>query len=182
MPVRVRCVQKLEFKKLCHTYVGSVYHSNIKILDLSHNMISKIGSGFFRPAEVSLTHLHLAHNQLTVISTHFNGFFAWRNRGDLMISSFVLFQNTSKDVFGNMQHLHWLDLSYNLLNEMDYDSFRNSRRLQVHSTQHLSIRLLQSIFTTLNFPGSIFIAKSIARNSTRDFQAAVRATRRRTFA
>lgn len=30
-----------------------------------------------------------------------------------------------------MPQLHWLDLSYNLLKELEYDSFRNTRRIQV---------------------------------------------------
>lgn len=50
---------------LCR-HTGSVYHSNIKVLDLSHNVITSITANFFRPAEISLTHLYLAHNQLTV--------------------------------------------------------------------------------------------------------------------
>lgn len=45
---------------------GSMYHSNIKILDLSHNNISIIYPGYFRPAESSLTHLHLGYNALMV--------------------------------------------------------------------------------------------------------------------
>lgn len=45
---------------------GSVYHSNIKILDLSHNNVSHIGSGFFKPAELSLTQLYLGYNAITV--------------------------------------------------------------------------------------------------------------------
>jgi len=43
-----------------------MYHSNIKILDLSHNNISIIHPGYFRPAEISLTHLHLGYNSLMV--------------------------------------------------------------------------------------------------------------------
>lgn len=43
-----------------------MYHSNIKILDLSHNNISIIYPGYFRPAEISLTHLHLGYNSLMV--------------------------------------------------------------------------------------------------------------------
>lgn len=45
-----------------------MYHSNIKILDLSHNNISLIHPGYFRPAESSLTHLHLGYNSLMVIT------------------------------------------------------------------------------------------------------------------
>lgn len=45
---------------------GSLFHSNIKQLDLSHNNITNILGGFFRPAEISLTHLYLGNNYLTV--------------------------------------------------------------------------------------------------------------------
>lgn len=45
---------------------GSIYHSNIKVLDLSHNNVSRIDGGFFKPAELSLTQLYLAHNAITV--------------------------------------------------------------------------------------------------------------------
>lgn len=45
---------------------GSVYHSNIKILDLSHNNVSHINGGFFQPAELSLTQLYLGYNALVV--------------------------------------------------------------------------------------------------------------------
>lgn len=45
---------------------GSIYHSNIKILDLSYNNVSRIDGGFFKPAEMSLTQLFLDHNSITV--------------------------------------------------------------------------------------------------------------------
>lgn len=45
---------------------GSVYHSNIKVLDLSHNNVSHITGGFFKPAELSLTQLYLSHNAIMV--------------------------------------------------------------------------------------------------------------------
>ncbi|CAH1127122.1 unnamed protein product [Ceutorhynchus assimilis] len=80
------------------------YHSNIKVLDLSFNNISVIGKQFFRPAEISLTSLYLSHNQI---------------------------MNATKDVFGNMPHLQWLDLSWNQIYEMDFDMFRNTKKLQV---------------------------------------------------
>lgn len=88
---------------------GSVYHSNIKILDLSHNNISIIHPGYFRPAEISLTHLHLGYNSL---------------------------MNATRDVFGNMPHLHWLDISHNLIRELDFDAFKNTKKLQVLYLSH----------------------------------------------
>ncbi|XP_013100006.1 chaoptin isoform X1 [Stomoxys calcitrans] len=83
---------------------GSMYHSNIKILDLSHNNISIIYPGYFRPAESSLTHLHMGYNAL---------------------------MNVTRDVFGNMPHLQWLDISHNYIRELDFDAFKNTKELQL---------------------------------------------------
>jgi len=38
-----------------------------------------------------------------------------------------------------MPHLQWLDLSYNLITEMDYDSFKNTKKLQVIKIAHNSL-------------------------------------------
>ncbi|GLV45240.1 chaoptin [Carabus blaptoides fortunei] len=80
------------------------FHSNIKVLDLAYNNITHISRSFFRPAELSLTHLHLSNNGVL---------------------------NATWDVFGNMPHLQWLDLSGNKLSEISFDTFRNTRKLQV---------------------------------------------------
>lgn len=81
-----------------------LFHSNVKMLDLSHNNISTVARYFFQPVETSLTHLYMSWNNL---------------------------RNATRDVFGNMPHLHWLDLSVNELLEIDFDTFRNTRFLQV---------------------------------------------------
>lgn len=81
-----------------------VQHSHVKVLDMSHNNISYIGRGYLRPVESSLTHLHLAYNDLL---------------------------NVTRDIYGNLPQLQWLDLNHNELYEIDFDSFRNSRKLQV---------------------------------------------------
>lgn len=83
---------------------GTVYHSNIKILDLSHNNISRISTGFFKPAELSVTQLYLGHNSI---------------------------MNTTRDLFGNMPQLQWLDLSHNLISNIDFDTFKNTKNLQL---------------------------------------------------
>ncbi|XP_055716156.1 chaoptin [Phlebotomus papatasi] len=88
---------------------GSQYHSNIKVLDLSGNNITDINGGYFRPVEISLTHLYL-------------------NKNNLM--------NTTRSVLGNLQHLHWLDLSHNQIIDLDYDTFRNTRKLQYIDMSH----------------------------------------------
>ena len=71
---------------------------------MSHNNITYIGRGYLRPVESSMTHLYLSHNSLF---------------------------NATRDVYGNMQHLQWLDLTANKLSEIDFDTFRNSKKLQV---------------------------------------------------
>jgi Leucine-rich repeat (LRR) protein len=78
--------------------------SNVKVLDLSHNNVTRIGRNYLRPVERSLTHLHLSHNRLS---------------------------NATREVFGRMPHLQWLDICCNKLAELDYDAFRNTRTLQV---------------------------------------------------
>lgn len=108
---------------------GSLFHSNIKQLDLSHNNISNIMGGFFRPAEISLTHLYLGSNILTVSIFLLRYFF--KKYHHCVFSRFKLFQNISRDVFGSMPHLQWLDLSNNRLFEVDYDTFKHTRKLQV---------------------------------------------------
>ncbi|XP_018322079.2 chaoptin [Agrilus planipennis] len=78
-------------------------HSTIKVLDLSYNNITRVGMRFFHPVEMSLTYLHMSHNNL---------------------------RNCTKDIFGNMIHLQLLDLSYNNIYEVDYDTFKSSHNLQ----------------------------------------------------
>ncbi|KAJ8950482.1 hypothetical protein NQ314_007869 [Rhamnusium bicolor] len=84
-------------------------HSNIKILDLSYNNISSISKQFFRPVELSIIHLYLAHNGIL---------------------------NATRDVFGSLRHLQWLDISHNGMYEMDFDMFRNTKKLQVLQASH----------------------------------------------
>lgn len=43
----------------------------------------------------------------------------------------VYFQNVTRDVFGNMPHLQWLDISHNYIRELDFDAFKNTKDLQV---------------------------------------------------
>lgn len=98
-------------------------HSNIKSLDLSHNNISHVSGSFFRPAELSLTDLRLAHNRL---------------------------RNATWDVFGSMPHLQWLDLADNVLRDIAWDAFRGTRRLQVLLLQGNRLRELHAdTFRTL---------------------------------
>ncbi|XP_045480876.1 chaoptin [Harmonia axyridis] len=79
-------------------------HTNVKVLDLSFNNISSISRAFFKPAELSLTHLYISSNKIL---------------------------NVSMEVFGNMPHLQLLDISDNMIYELDFDTFRNTKRLQI---------------------------------------------------
>ncbi|KRT80569.1 hypothetical protein AMK59_7610 [Oryctes borbonicus] len=87
-------------------------HSNIKVLDISHNNITSISKQYFQPAVLSLTHLYLSHNKIA---------------------------NATKDVFGNIPHLQVLDVSHNQLVEIDFDTFRNTKNLQVLYISHNNI-------------------------------------------
>lgn len=87
----------------CIELIGT--HSNIKILDLSHNNITKISKQYFKPAFMSLTHLYLNYNNIL---------------------------NATRDMFGNLPHLQWLDLSHNQIGEIDYNTFRDAKQLQVN--------------------------------------------------
>lgn len=86
-------------------YLSPVIHSNIKILDVSYNNITHISRGYFRPVELSLTHLYLSNNKI---------------------------QNITRDVFNNIPHLQSLDLSDNIIQSVDYDAFKNTKSIQVN--------------------------------------------------
>ncbi|KAJ6640078.1 Chaoptin, partial [Pseudolycoriella hygida] len=102
---------------------GSIYHSYIKVLDLSHNNVTKIYPGFFKPAEISLTHLYLGFNSL---------------------------MNATREIFGNMPHLQILDLSHNSIDEIDYNCFRSTKSLQLFDVSHNLLRELpQKLFQNL---------------------------------
>lgn len=88
----------------CSDCLGVNYHANIKNLDISYNKIGVIHKQYFRPVEISLTHLHLSHNTI---------------------------MNATRDAFGNMPHLNWIDLSHNRIYDFEYDTFRNTKNLQV---------------------------------------------------
>lgn len=107
------------FKIVCPYCTGSGgYHSNIQVLDMSFNNISMIGKKFFRPAEISLTNLYLSHNRII---------------------------NATREVFGNMPHLQWLDLSRNHIYEMDFDMFRNTKKLQVSSIKSCRVHMAKYV-------------------------------------
>ncbi|XP_058444042.1 chaoptin [Malaya genurostris] len=92
-------------------------HTNIKSLNMSSNNITKIIDGYFKPVELSLMRLSLAKNRLN---------------------------STSRDLLGNMIHLQWLDLDGNLISEIDYDTFRYTKKLQVLKMSHNMISEIPS--------------------------------------
>ncbi|XP_062537568.1 chaoptin [Armigeres subalbatus] len=78
--------------------------SNIKKLDMSSNNISSIDVGYFKPLELSLVKLSLAVNQIS---------------------------NISREVFGHLPLLQWLNLENNVISVVDFDTFYNTKNLQV---------------------------------------------------
>lgn len=84
---------------------SGIVHSNVKILDMSFNNLSSIPKHYFQPTLMSLIHLHLSHNSLS---------------------------NATKEVFGNLPYLQLLDLSHNEIKDINFDTFRNTAKLQVN--------------------------------------------------
>ncbi|KAI5698085.1 hypothetical protein M8J75_001448 [Diaphorina citri] len=87
--------------------------SNIKILDLSHNNISHIAEEYFHPVINTLTHLFMGDNALN---------------------------KATRNAFGSLHHLEWLDLSVNNIYDIDFDAFKNTHRLQVFYIHHNRIK------------------------------------------
>lgn len=123
---------------------GAVYHSDIKALDLSHNNVSHIAGGFFKPAELSLRQLFLGHNAIQVRVQNMKHINAGTDIHTIFPNSSPPLQNTTKNIFGNMPNLQWLDLSHNLIVEIDFDTFKNTRGLQVIQLAHNALADLPS--------------------------------------
>ncbi|XP_050075895.1 chaoptin [Anopheles maculipalpis] len=99
-------------------------HSNIRSLDFSNNNISRIVPGYFRPAELSLMKLVLSSNKLSTIT---------------------------RELFGTIPHLHWLDLADNEITELEYDTLRSTRKLQVLKLSHnLLTEVPSELFRNVN--------------------------------
>lgn len=95
----------IQLKTGCvHCLVVSINHVSVKVLDLSHNNISFISNRFFKPAELSLLELRLGFNEIL---------------------------KATRDVFGNMVNLQRLDLSHNRIFELEQDTFKYTKKLQV---------------------------------------------------
>ncbi|CAH0674102.1 unnamed protein product [Spodoptera exigua] len=82
---------------------------NIRVLDFSHNNITYIAPYYFRHADLTLTELHLSHNKL---------------------------RNITREVFGSMHMLQYLDLSHNYIYHMEYDCFKRVKNLQIINLSH----------------------------------------------
>lgn len=82
---------------------------NIRVLDFSHNNLTYIAPYYFRHADLTLTELHLSHNYL---------------------------RNITREVFGSMHMLQYLDLSHNKVLHMEYDCFKRVKNLQIINLSH----------------------------------------------
>ncbi|KAG8233708.1 hypothetical protein J437_LFUL014312 [Ladona fulva] len=102
---------------------GNLIHANVRVLDLSYNNVSNIERGYMASLAMSLTHLHLRYNRLS---------------------------NATREAFGSLPHLQWLDVGYNGLRTLEYDAFRGTRHLQVLYLDHNDLSDLPSeVFRTL---------------------------------
>jgi len=101
-----------EISQLSANRSGWASYSSVRSLDLGYNKINFISRNYFEPIRSSLTHLVLSYNQLT---------------------------NISRDIYSEMEHLHWLDFSNNRINLVDSDAFINTKSLQVLLLDHNEI-------------------------------------------
>ncbi|XP_045449309.1 chaoptin [Melitaea cinxia] len=88
--------------------LGSV-SVNIRVLDFSHNNISYIAPYYFRHADLTISELYLSHNMI---------------------------RNVTREVFGSMLMLQYLDLSHNQIFHMEYDCFKKVKNLQIIDLSH----------------------------------------------
>ncbi|XP_026759596.1 chaoptin isoform X2 [Galleria mellonella] len=82
---------------------------NIRVLDFSHNNITYIAPYYFRHADLTLSELYLSHN---------------------------LLRNITREVFGSMVMLQYLDLSHNYIYHMEFDCFARVKALQILDISH----------------------------------------------
>ncbi|KAM3959736.1 leucine rich repeat containing G protein-coupled receptor chaoptin [Aphomia sociella] len=82
---------------------------NIRVLDFSHNNISYIAPYYFRHADLTLSELYLSHN---------------------------LIRNITREVFGSMVMLQYLDLSHNYIYHLEFDCFAKVKALQILDISH----------------------------------------------
>ncbi|XP_050544183.1 chaoptin isoform X2 [Daktulosphaira vitifoliae] len=87
----------------------SFIQSNIRVLDISYNNIKDIEDRYFSPMESSLSHLHMSYNIISQVS---------------------------RNIFGNLYNLIWLDLGHNRIVEIGFDTFKSSKKLQVILMNH----------------------------------------------
>ncbi|XP_013188195.1 chaoptin isoform X2 [Amyelois transitella] len=82
---------------------------NIRVLDFSHNNITYIAPYYFRHADLTLSELYLSHNML---------------------------RNITREVFGSMVMLQYLDLSHNFIYHLEFDCFAKVKALQILDLSH----------------------------------------------
>ncbi|RVE54580.1 hypothetical protein evm_000701 [Chilo suppressalis] len=82
---------------------------NIRVLDFSQNNISYIAPYYFRHADFTLAELYLSHNFI---------------------------RNITREVFGSLAALQYLDLSNNLIYHLEYDCFARAKALQLLDFSH----------------------------------------------
>ncbi|CAF4906675.1 unnamed protein product [Pieris macdunnoughi] len=111
---------------------------NIRVLDFSHNNISYIAPYYFRHADLTLSELHLSHNQI---------------------------KNITREVFGSMLMLQYLDLSHNQIFHMEYDCFKKVKNLQILNLSHNHLTELPvEVFHDMQMLTSVDLSHNRIRN------------------
>ncbi|XP_037867501.1 chaoptin isoform X1 [Bombyx mori] len=111
---------------------------NLRVLDFSHNNVTYIAPYYFRHADLTLSELYLSHNKL---------------------------RNITREVFGSMVMLQYLDLSHNHIYHMEYDCFKKVKNLQIINLSHNHlIELPVGMFHDMQSLTSVDLSNNNIRN------------------
>uniref|UniRef100_A0A182VVJ1 LRRCT domain-containing protein n=1 Tax=Anopheles minimus TaxID=112268 RepID=A0A182VVJ1_9DIPT len=160
---RIETIEKRAFLNL----------SNLKLINLRGNRLSKVADEAFQNLP-ELEKLDLAYNSLSAFDFMF--------LDQLSLMKLVLRDNKlatiTRELFGNMPHLHWLDLSGNEIMELEYDTLRTARKLQVLMLSHNlltevpadlfrgvnSLRVLELAHNSLKYlPDNLLLSEGLER-------------------
>ncbi|XP_059058531.1 chaoptin [Achroia grisella] len=111
---------------------------NIRVLDFSHNNITYIAPYYFRHVDLTLSELYLSHN---------------------------LLRNITREVFGSMMMLQYLDLSHNYIYHLEFDCFARVKSLQFLDLSHNYISEMPvEIFHDMQSLTSLDLSNNRVRN------------------
>ena len=119
-------------------------NSNIRSLDLSHNTITKIWPGFFKPLNAVVKILNLSNNKLSIVSPETLGRLKKLTHLDLSANQITEFQPTTLEESRGVQVLN---LSSNSLSQLEVGMLNQQENLRVLDLSNNKI---------INIPESLF--------------------------